>query len=117
MARLEFSRKVRRAIIERANGRCEACKAAMKRGEGEVDHIRPDALGGAPTAANGRLICEVCHKSKTAADVRQIRKADRQRDKSSGAIRPKGSIPSPPKQPKPASKTSLPPRNLFRSAS
>ncbi len=95
MARLEFPRKVRRAIVDRANGHCEACKAALKPGEGEIDHILPDALGGAPTAANGRLICRVCHTAKTADDVRRIRKADRQRDKHTGAIRPKGNLRGP----------------------
>ena len=39
MARMEFSRKIRLAIIQRANGRCEACEAVLKVGEGEVDQI------------------------------------------------------------------------------
>lgn len=92
--RMEFSRKTRRAIIERAAGCCEQCKAKLKTGEGEVDHILPDALGGEPTLANGRLICRVCHLAKTAADIQRIRKADRQRDRASGAIRPAGNIKS-----------------------
>ena len=95
MARLEFSRKTKKAIIDRAAGNCEKCKAVLKPGEGEVDHILPCALGGEATVANGRLICRQCHKDKTAADVRQIRKSDRQRDKASGAIRPRGKIKSP----------------------
>jgi 5-methylcytosine-specific restriction protein A len=90
--RSEFSRKVRAAIVARANGKCEHCWAVLKPSEGEVDHILPDAMGGKPEARNGRLICQVCHKAKTAADVRQIRKADRQRDKASGAIRPVGKL-------------------------
>ena len=92
MARLEFSRKVRASIIARAKGKCEACGASLKPREGEVDHILPDALGGRPEASNGRLICTVCHKAKTAGDVRRIRKADRQRDKSSGAVRPSSAL-------------------------
>lgn len=87
MGRSEFSRKVRKQIIDRANGHCEACEAVLKTGEGEVDHILPDALGGKPEASNGRLLCSVCHKEKTKEDVRRIRKADRQRDKASGASR------------------------------
>lgn len=59
----------------------------LKAGEGQVDHILPCELGGQPTVANGRLICVPCHKEKTAADVRQIRKSDRQRDKFTGAMR------------------------------
>lgn len=85
--RLEFSRKTKAKIIERAAGRCEKCKAALKPGEGQIDHILPCELGGQPTVANGRLICIPCHKEKTAADVRQIRKSDRQRDKFTGAMR------------------------------
>lgn len=92
--RLEFSRKTRQAIITRAAGSCEKCSAVLKPSEGEVDHILPCALGGEPTIANGRLLCRVCHTEKTAGDVRQIRKSDRQRDKASGAIRPAAKIKS-----------------------
>lgn len=116
MARREFPRKVKQAALARAAGRCDKCSAALKPREGEVDHILPDVLGGEPILANAQVLCRVCHKAKTAGDIRRTREADRRRDKASGAIRPKGRIPSPPKQPKPASKTSLPPRNLFRSA-
>ncbi|AWC25403.1 HNH endonuclease [Aminobacter sp. MSH1] len=94
MARMEFPRKIRRIIIERAAGCCEQCKAKLKTGEGEIDHILPDALGGEPTVANGRLICRVCHAEKTAADIQRIRKADRQRDRANGAIRPAATIKS-----------------------
>ncbi|WP_434733717.1 HNH endonuclease [Rhizobium sp. YTUHZ044] len=93
MSRLEFSRKTKAAIIARAAGKCEACEAALKPGGGEVDHILPCALGGEPTIANGRLICRVCHAGKTANDIRSIRKADRSRDKATGAIAPKQKIP------------------------
>lgn len=92
MKRLEFNRKTRAAIVERANGRCEKCTAVLKVSEGEVDHILPCALGGQPTIANGRLLCRVCHREKTAGDVRQIRKSDRQRDRNSGVIRPAGKL-------------------------
>lgn len=85
--RKEFTRKSRKAIIDRAKGKCEACKAVLKPGEGEVDHILPCELGGDNSPANGRLLCRVCHKAKTAEDVRRIRKADRQRDKATGAAR------------------------------
>lgn len=103
MARLEFPRKIRAAIIARAQGKCEACSSALKPGEGEVDHILPCSLGGKGEAANGWLLCRQCHAEKSAADIRRTRKADRQRDKASGAIRPKQSISSRgfPKSPKP----------------
>jgi len=95
MARLEFSRKVRAAIIARAAGKCEACSATLKTGEGEVDHILPCALGGKPEVSNGWLLCRPCHVEKSAVDIRRTRKADRARDKASGAVRPKQSIRGP----------------------
>ena len=94
MPRAEFPRKVKAAAIARAAGHCERCKAVLKTGEAEVDHILPDQLGGEPVLANAQVLCRVCHAEKTTQDVRRIRKGDRQRDKNSGAIKPKGQIKS-----------------------
>lgn len=117
--RLEFSRKVRAAIIARANGHCEGCGAVLKPGEGEADHILPSELGGKAEPANGQWLCKVCHKAKTADDVRRIRKADRQRDKATGAKRPKKKMQSKgfakSEKAKGSKKTSLPPRRLYAS--
>lgn len=122
MSRLEFSRKTKAAIILRAAGKCEACSAVLKTGEGEVDHILPCQLGGEPTIANGRLICRPCHVEKTANDIRAIRKSDRQRDKATGAIKPAGDIKSrgfaqSDKAAKRVQRPSLPPRQLFQRTS
>jgi 5-methylcytosine-specific restriction protein A len=124
MPRQEFSRKVRRQAIERANGKCESktCGAVLKRGEAEVDHILPCELGGEPVLTNAQVLCKICHKAKTAADVRRIRKSDRQRDKDSGAIRPDQSIQSAPfaksekaaRRANKAPKPSLPPRPFYQ---
>jgi len=92
--RLEFSRKVRKQIIDRADGKCEKCGSALKAGEGDADHILPSELGGKAEAANGQWLCKICHKAKTADDIKRIRKADRQRDKATGAVKPKGSMPN-----------------------
>jgi 5-methylcytosine-specific restriction protein A len=118
MPRREFPRKVKKAAIDRAAGHCERCKAVLKPREGQVDHILEDALGGEPVLANAQVLCKPCHTEKTAGRVREIRKADRSRDKSTGAIRPAGKIKSPgfPATEKPAAKSSklwLPPRALF----
>ncbi|WP_336057330.1 HNH endonuclease [Nitratireductor sp. CH_MIT9313-5] len=90
--RLEFSRKVKRQIIERAGGCCERCSAKLKAGEGEVDHILPSELGGEATPSNGQLLCRPCHREKTTRDVRMIRKSDRMRDKHTGAMKRKSSF-------------------------
>ena len=116
MARREFSRKVKQAAYERAAGKCERCSAVLKPREGEVDHILPDILGGEPVLANAMVLCRQCHKDKTAIDIQRTRKADRQRDKATGAIRPKAKIPSPPKQPRQQTKTPLPPKPLYSNA-
>lgn len=96
MSRRDFPRKVKAAAIARAAGRCDKCKAVLKTGEGEVDHILPDILGGEPILANAQVLCTPCHAEKTAEDIRRTRKADRARDKASGAIRPAGKIKSAP---------------------
>ncbi|TPM37020.1 HNH endonuclease signature motif containing protein [Mesorhizobium sp. B2-3-2] len=103
MARREFPRKVKAAAIARSAGKCEKCTAALKPGEGEIDHILSDILGGEPVLANAQVLCRVCHAAKSADDLRRTRKADRQRDKASGAIRPAGKLRGPafPKSSKP----------------
>lgn len=114
MPRRDFPRKVKAAAIARAAGHCEKCRAVLKPGEGEVDHILPDILGGEPTLTNAQVLCRVCHAEKTATDIRRTRKADRQRDRHSGALKPKGTIKSAgfPKRERPA-KPSLPPRQIY----
>ena len=89
----EFSRKQRAQIALRAGGMCEACGAKLKIGEGDADHVLPVALGGESSIENGRWICRPCHRGKTADDVRRIRKADRQRDKHTGAFKSRSTIP------------------------
>lgn len=86
MTRQNFSRKIKAQAILRAGGCCEACSARLKVGEAEVDHILPDALGGEPVLSNARVLCKVCHRGKTDEDIGRIRKADRQRDRHTGAI-------------------------------
>ena len=113
--RREFTRKVRAAAKQRSGDHCERCKAVLKPGEAEFDHILPCELGGEPTLVNCQVLCRQCHVAKSATDIKRVRKADRQRDKSSGAIRPKGKIPQRPKQER-IGKASLLPRNLYMDA-
>ena len=114
MSRKEFPRKVKAAAIARAKGHCEKCKAVLKTGEADIDHILPCELGGEPVLANAQVICKSCHKAKTANDVRGMRKGERNRDKKSGAIRPKGNIQGTQFDRKPVKeKLAIPPRRSF----
>ncbi len=87
--RQEFTRKKRAEVFLRAKGSCEKCGVRLKVGEGEVDHILPCALGGGAVIENAQLLCGICHKEKTADDVRRVRKSQRIRDKHSGAWKKK----------------------------
>ena len=82
-----FTRKIIRHAKDRADGRCEnrMCRAVLKTGEGEADHILPVEMGGESTLINCQILCRVCHAAKTKRDIQRIRKSDRQRDKFSGA--------------------------------
>lgn len=125
MARTEFSRKTKREALERSGYRCEATGTRYGFEEGQrcncdlrlgviFDHNVPDQLGGDNSIENCVSICVTCNKFKTANDIRQIRKSDRQRDRHTGVIRPKGSIKSqgfaaPAKQPTSSKWDFLPP--------
>lgn len=85
MSRVEFTKKQRADIWLRAAGYCEGCKAKLKVGEGEYDHVIPFALTRDTSIANGQLLCRVCHSGKThQADRPRISKAERQRAKHLG---------------------------------
>lgn len=107
--RREFSKSVRVEIIKRATvGNqtiCESCRVACRKWE--IDHKIAEALivdkSKRLTAEDGELLCagspESCHGRKTAlSDVPAIARAVRIEAKSVGASRPKGSIPTAPKQ-------------------
>lgn len=61
----------RRAVLERAGGRCERCGKA---GRLHAHHIRPRSRGGKHELANGAALCPACHGSThdhTAPDWRR----------------------------------------------
>lgn len=98
-ARREFSRRQRAAIILRATNKdglvcCEGCGLVLGKKPYEIDHTVAEALimdKSIPlTIDDGRLLGKACcHRGgKTADDIRMIRKADRQRDHSTGAFKP-----------------------------
>ena len=84
--RREFSRKTKAQAFARAAGNCEVCTARLMPGKFRYDHILPDVLGGEPTLENCKVQCLACDKPKTADDIGRIRKADRQRDRHTGAL-------------------------------
>jgi 5-methylcytosine-specific restriction endonuclease McrA len=84
--RQEFTKKQRAEIWLRADGHCQGCKAKLKVGEGEYDHIIPFALTQDTSVENGQLLCRVCHSGKThKSDRPRISKAERMRLKHLGA--------------------------------
>ena len=98
--RREFSRKQRAEIILRATDAdgvlcCEGCGLRLGKKPFEIDHIIAEELiidkSRPLTIEDGQLLGKVCcHRGgKTADDIRAIRKADRRRDKLSGAMKPK----------------------------
>lgn len=94
--RVEFSKKQRAEIWQRACGHCEKCQAKLKVGEGEYDHVIPFALTRDTSVANAQLLCRVCHSGKTHTEDRpRISKAERQRAKHLGIWpKPKSKIQS-----------------------
>lgn len=129
MPRKEFSRSTKREALSRSGHRCEAegarygfkpgqrCNCDLSLGV-QFDHVLPCELSGDNDLANCAAICVQCHKYATRNDIRQIRKSDRQRDKSSGVVRPKQTIrsagfPKSEKAERRQSKPPLPNRSLY----
>lgn len=120
MKRDEFTAKTKEQSYARANGKCEnkGCGLPLQTGKIHYDHILPCRLGGTNEIKNCQVLCEACHKEKTAKeDIPRIAKMRRQHRRHIGAVEPKGLIQSRgfPKTEKPAkiSKLGLPPRRLY----
>lgn len=96
---VEFSGKTKDKAAARASGHCEKCGMPFSGRRPHYDHILPAALGGKPELSNCQVLCEPCHKEKTAReDVPRIRKSDRQRKAANGASRKPSKIQSAPFQ-------------------
>jgi hypothetical protein len=114
--RRNFTPAQKREIVERSKRdgviHCEGCGLALAGKAHEVDHIIPE--GNRPTAdklrpitiAEGQLLGkECCHRGpdgKTNKDIKAIAKGKRQYDGANGLKRVKASIPSRPKEHRPA---------------
>ena len=99
MTRAEFSRTTRRNALSRSGGLCEAsgtrfglpagqrCNAPLGYGV-EFHHDTEAEYGGDNSLGNCLAVCLPCHRYVTREFVRGLRKADRARDKHSGAVKP-----------------------------
>lgn len=136
MKRREFSRDVRAEIIRRATNAagqvcCEGCGyVGLKKHKYQVDHTTPTQIlleKRKLTAADGKVLCLLCHKEKTGEDVARITKAKAQEASRMGLKAPSKTIQGRGFAPKPETKPSkpertdtvkgmprLPPRSLFR---
>lgn len=110
--------RVRQRIFDRDGGVCHICKLPIKPGETwQADHVVALINGGEHRETNLAPAHSHCHVGKTVLDVKEKAKVAKVRGKHTGAIRPKGRIPSPPKPPKPAPKAMPPRRNLYEARS
>lgn len=88
MAR-QFSKEIERAAFFRCHGRCEGCGAKLASGDIHYDHITPWALSCDSSIENCQVLCNGCHREKTAhRDVPAIAKAKRQADFHQGITGP-----------------------------
>ncbi|MFY8105962.1 MAG: HNH endonuclease [Elstera sp.] len=84
----------RAAIFRDAGGVCHLCSRKIAPGEPwQIEHVLALALGGADEPENCRPAHADCHAAKTAADVRAIRKADRQARRHAGIGKSRNPIP------------------------
>lgn len=89
MTRQEFTCKQRLEIWTRAAGHCEACKAKLKVGSGQYDHIIPFEISRDSSVANAQLVCAPCHRGKTSkSDAPTIAKVKRIHAKHNGLFPP-----------------------------
>lgn len=87
MARKKFSTRDRVRIFELHKGCCHICSQKIQVGEAwDMEHVVPWELTRDDTDENVRPAHKHCHKSKTADDVRAIRKADRIKAKHNGTF-------------------------------
>lgn len=86
MARKHFSRTERVRLFDLHGGACHICQEKIRVGEAwELEHIVAWELTRDDSDGNVKPAHKDCHKTKTAIDVANIRKADRIRAKHIGA--------------------------------
>ncbi|PWJ80580.1 HNH endonuclease [Pseudaminobacter salicylatoxidans] len=89
--------RVRQRVFDREDGKCHICRQPIIGKKWALDHVTALINGGENREKNLKPVHVACHAEKTAADVAEKAKVAKVRGKHTGAIRPKGRIPSPPK--------------------
>lgn len=86
MSRKRFSRRERGRLFNLHHGKCHLCNGKIQVGDDwDLEHIIPWELTRDDSDDNVKPAHKSCHKTKTADDVKAIRKADRKRAKHIGA--------------------------------
>ena len=107
--------RVRQRIFDDCSGKCHICGVVIIGKKWALDHVTALVNGGENRQSNLKPVHITCHAVKTASDVAEKAKIAAVRGKHIGAVRPSSSLSTrdKPKQPKPVTKPSLPPRNLY----
>lgn len=107
--------RVRQRIFDDSVGKCHICGVVIIGKKWALDHVTALINGGENRQSNLKPVHITCHAIKTASDVAEKAKIAAVRGKHIGAVRPSSSLSTrdKPKQPKPVTKPSLPPRNLY----
>lgn len=118
MARKRFNDKDRTRIFANNNGVCHLCEQKIDgvREAWEIEHVIAWEFTRDDTDDNLKPAHIDCHKRKThERDRPAINQAKRREAKHLGIKRPSSKLATrdKPKQPKPVTKPSLPPRNLY----
>ena len=86
--------RVRVRLFQRADGKCQVCTRKIRPGEAwACDHVVALVNGGSHSESNMQVICEWCHKKKTAVDVAIKRKTAAMRAKHVG-VKKRSSFPA-----------------------
>jgi 5-methylcytosine-specific restriction protein A len=83
--------RVRLRVFTRADGRCEKCDSKHLKTP-QFDHIIALINGGENRESNLQLLCDICHKLKTAGDVAEKATMYRKRLKAVGIKKRKRTI-------------------------
>lgn len=60
-----FSKKLKQQIFERDGNKCRLCDNEFPVSRLQVDHIKPQSLGGEASMENGIIACDTCNRLKS----------------------------------------------------